>query len=243
MEETSSEPGRFAPGASPPTSPNSTPSSPRRARFSLLTLVWLLTIAALSVGLWQTGREVLPLREEVARVRKELGYFPVDDPSKIQIRRLRGKVPNAWRWRLYLPRSRSYTLYTFHGAAPDAAAFSKAKWCELLRGQRGAHAEPIESGESSFESLLTKYGGQWWLVTGDVGETGTSVSLAPQDKWLSDETAWAVASDVSYEKVAVIGATDPVILLHVERRVHGADEEAMDDELTREQVVVWIESQ
>jgi len=212
-----------------------------RPRFSLLTLAWLLTIVALAVGLWQTGREVGPLREEVARVREELGYFPVEDESKIQIRRLRGKIPNAWQWRLYLPRSQAYNLYIFHGPAPEARSLSKAKWFDLLRAQPATSVEKLLSGESSFEALLTKYGGQWWLVTGAVGERGKSVCLAPRDKWLDQETSWSVASDVSYEKAAVRDASEPVVLLHVEKGAHGdGDDQAWEDAPVDDQIVIWI---
>jgi hypothetical protein len=226
--------------------------SRRGLRFSLLTLVWLLTVVACGVGIWQTGKQIVPLREEVARVRKELGYFPIDDPAKIQIRRVKNKVPNAWQWRLYLPTWRTYTLCSFHGRAPDPATMPRDKWTAVLRAasrpQAVVSTQPIGNGESSFEALLTKYGGQWWLRMGALNEDGQSISIAPRDEWLNDETTWVVDSDVSYLRPTSFDATTPVVLLHVEKSVHGPDDggpvdpEPADASGLGNRLVIWIES-
>jgi hypothetical protein len=222
---------------------------PRRRglRFSLLTLVWVLTVVACGVGIWQTGKEIVPLREEVARVRKELGYFPIEDPAKIQIRRVKSKVPNAWQWRLYLPTGRTYTLYCFHGRAPDWATMPQDKWFAVLKAASrplgAVSSQPFGNGESSFEALLTRYGGQWWLRMGALNEDGQSISMGGRDDWLDDETVWVVGSDVSYLRPTSFDTTAPVVLLHVEKSVHGPDEsEPADASGLGDRLVIWIES-
>jgi hypothetical protein len=214
-----------------------------RPQFSLQTLLLLFAVAALSIGLWQAGREVLPLREEIARLRQELGYFQVGDQTKIHIHRVKGKVPNAWQWRLFLPRSRQYTLHCFHGRAPDPVLFNTKKWCEILRQRAGGGAEPLVSGELSYEALLTRYSGKWWLRMGGPGEAGKTIGLAPHDRWLDDETAWVVSSDAKYESVATFDAKEPLILLHVEQSVHGSNGARDEPAADGQRLVIWVDSQ
>jgi hypothetical protein len=220
----------------------------RRVSFSLLSLVWLLTVVACGVGLWETARQVTPLRQEVARVREELGYFPIDDPNRILIKRLRSKVPNAWQWRLYLPPGRQYSVNCFHGRAPDPATLPASRWRDALRAappsEGVVRSQPFAAGESSFEALLTRYGGHWWLRMGAVNEDGQSISLAPRDRWLSDETAWVVASDVGYGRVNSFDPSQPIQLLHVEQNVHARDaDDSGDGSALVDRLVIWIEPQ
>jgi hypothetical protein len=120
------------------------------------------------------------------------------------------------------------------------------KWFALLkaapRSQGSVSSKLIGNGESSFEALLTKYGGQWWLRMGALNEAGQSIALAPRDEWLDDETAWVVDSDVSYLRPISFDATGPVVLLHVEKSVHGAgDGESFDASGLGDRLVIWIE--
>ncbi len=74
-----------------------------RPRFSLLTLLLLTTVVAMSVALWQLGSEVVPLREEVRQLRAEVGKLSVFDDEKIYAIQLKTEEKNVWWWRIYLP--------------------------------------------------------------------------------------------------------------------------------------------
>jgi hypothetical protein len=122
------------------------------------------------------------------------------------------------------------------------------KWLALLkttsRPLGSVSSQPFGNGESSFEALLTRYGGQWWLRMGALNEAGQSISMGARDEWLDDETAWIVVSDVSYERPTSFDATAPVVLLHVEKSVHGPgdDGEPADATGLGDRLVIWIES-
>jgi hypothetical protein len=225
----------------------------RRPGFSLLALVWLLTVSALGVGLYRAGEEVVPLRESIARLRKELGYFPVDDVTKTHARRVRVKIPTAFQWRLFLTGSQPYALRYFVGAAPDEKMVGRERWFAMLRS--GGHALPdaLGTGEIGWEALLTEYGGRTWLRTGLLSEEGTTVALPPGHEWLTDETAWVVSSDASYDTVKAFEPGERIVLLHIERSVHADEpengetsdpaefEDAAKKTAPVERFVLWLE--
>lgn len=94
----------------------------RSARFSLLTLVWLITIAALAVGLYSSKRrndrlamrnEELVARTEILTVenreyRSRLGIFDIEDPKKIHAIRAPSEDGEPRKYRIYLPPGRKY---------------------------------------------------------------------------------------------------------------------------------------
>ena len=76
-------------------------------------------VVALGIGLYRVGQEVVPLRESIIRLRQEMGYFQVDDETRVHAQRVATKLPSAWKWRLFLPDGRSYRIHCFVGVAPD----------------------------------------------------------------------------------------------------------------------------
>lgn len=83
----------------------------RRSRVSLLTLVLLLTIAAMAVALWRMGQEVVPLRNELRALRAETGHVTVDDPTRLYAVRALTTEDNVARWRLYVPPGKQFFLH------------------------------------------------------------------------------------------------------------------------------------
>lgn len=88
----------------------STRSRPSRMRYSLLTLALVTAIIALSITVAMLYREVLPLRDEVARLRSEVGELHVGDPSKLHAIRVETDSELEWKWRLWIPEGASYRL-------------------------------------------------------------------------------------------------------------------------------------
>lgn len=96
---------------------------PRRgARFSLLTMVWLFTIAALVVGLYTLARRnselsahIDQLAAKTEQYRKEFGIFEVEDSTKINTmdmspRRDSSSILGKRHYHVYLPPGRAYFL-------------------------------------------------------------------------------------------------------------------------------------
>ncbi|MCI0492400.1 MAG: hypothetical protein L0Z07_05650, partial [Planctomycetes bacterium] len=53
-----------------------------RPRFTLLTLLLLMTIVAMAIAMIQLWREVGPLRADNRRLRQEFGYLSIRDENK-----------------------------------------------------------------------------------------------------------------------------------------------------------------
>jgi len=104
-----------------------------RPRVSLLTLMFVMTIVALSFGLWQANRKyssvLEPLRNEVHRLRNETGQLQIDDPTKIHVRLSKVLLErHTWEWRIHLPLNRSYLLYTVTNAIPKEGFPTRKDW-------------------------------------------------------------------------------------------------------------------
>lgn len=95
-----------------------TPSRRKGARFSLLTLLLVTAIIALSVTVAMLYRELIPLREEVARLRNELGELNVEDPTKLHAIRVETDNELEWKWRIWIPEGASYRLRGHGGPVP-----------------------------------------------------------------------------------------------------------------------------
>jgi hypothetical protein len=80
-----------------------------------------MTIAGMAiviVGLW---REVGPLRDEVRRLRDEVGVISVDDPERIHAIRIDTGGDLLWKWRVWLPENRVYVLRSHGDKVPKEA--------------------------------------------------------------------------------------------------------------------------
>ena len=92
----------------------------RRPRFSILTLIGLLTIAAMTLAIWQLYAELVPLREENRRLRDEVGELSIEDDAKFHAILMPQTNPNefTYKWRIWVPEGRSYQLQFASGAIP-----------------------------------------------------------------------------------------------------------------------------
>lgn len=83
-----------------------------RPRLSLLTLLLLLTVAAMVIAIWKLYAEVVPLRAENRELRDELGELSIDDPDKVHAILTPQSEPGRfnYKWRLWIPEGRRYKL-------------------------------------------------------------------------------------------------------------------------------------
>ena len=105
-----------------------------RPRFSLLSLVLLTTVVAAVLGLLiasirhraemqqASSRHRAAMRralDENARLKKELHYLAVTDPTQVAGTRIENRNPHLRRWRLYLPPGTRWRLGIFSGLIPS----------------------------------------------------------------------------------------------------------------------------
>ncbi len=183
-------------------------------RFSLLTLLLLTTIIALSLALWQVGSEVVPLREEVHQLREETGRLVVDPEFKDRIQAI--GVPNftamTWKWKVYLPPNQKYVL--------------KIKWNDIS-------SEGLPQSQSSVRAIGGRgVDGEWtitcairrnpkntrWDIVTEydvaaIASYSTRRSI-PQDaeQWIDSPEVGSSTSGVARQQV-VVANSDSLVLL------------------------------
>lgn len=81
-----------------------------RPRISLLSALLLMTIVGLTIVCMQLWQEVAPLRAEVRRLRDEVGYLLVDDPTKVHAIRVDTRDELLWKWRVWVPQGSVYVV-------------------------------------------------------------------------------------------------------------------------------------
>jgi hypothetical protein len=90
-----------------------------RPRISLLAALLLMTIVGMAIVIVQLWREVGPLRAEVDRLRTEVGYLPVDDPTKFTAVEVETRDDFIWRWRVWIPEGQVYVVRSFADGIPE----------------------------------------------------------------------------------------------------------------------------
>ena len=125
-----------------------------RPRFSLLTVLLLITIAGMAIVIVQLWRAVGPLRREVETLRAEVGVLGIDDASKIHVVQVKSPGSFHWTWRIWLPKARWFARV--NGATPAIIS-------AFLCGQFGASLSPsmaLSRRSSSAEPGLIWKGGR-----------------------------------------------------------------------------------
>ncbi len=99
--------------------------SRRIPRFSLQTLLLLLTIVGMAVGfsaLIDKNRRLAAVNaalvKENQRLRDEAGELSIDDKSQLHAMRIPTDNYLEWAWRIWIPEGREYRLRSFGGKVP-----------------------------------------------------------------------------------------------------------------------------
>ena len=95
------------------------PVKRRVLRFSLLTLLLVMAIVAMSITVAMLYVELRPLRKEVAELRAEVGRLNIEDPTKLHVMRVDTDNELEWKWRIWVPEGASYALRGSGGSVPQ----------------------------------------------------------------------------------------------------------------------------
>ena len=124
-------------------------------KFSLKTLLLVLTLVALTVLLGVTRVELAEKTAQLKEYRDEMRYLDVEDETKIHAINIPGFGRKSWRWRIYLPPDRKFRLRVAYDDVPASGIPSNAPdlmMCEL------------PPGESILTATVSNESGQWRLV-------------------------------------------------------------------------------
>jgi hypothetical protein len=192
-----------------------------RPRFSLLTTLLLMTIVCMAIVIILHWRDVGPLRQEVYRLRQEIGYLTVADENKIYAIQVPVTDSDIYRYRVYLPKNKKFNLYSRIWHLPARSSqLGKREWITTLAKWGSGSSGSIESGEFTIDVQLRpdpEKKDQWLLVHRIPGRgSGTSGTLMP---WLNDRRAWSMGGDVSFNKQQEFNPQEGIILFQVRQAV------------------------
>jgi hypothetical protein len=225
-----------------------------RPRISIFSALLLMTIVGMAIVIAQLWREVGPAREEIKRLRAEVGHLSIDDPKKAYAIAVPTSEEDTWKWRIYLPPGRTYTLHERSGRQlPQPSQHPGKTWFDavLRAGSGGSSSGSAIQGELSFEAKLIQKDDRWVLVTNYTKSDGSSStrgggtdSIYP-DEWLSERRSRPTRSDVPSVGQKEFEPGQPILLLHRMKPVitetpGGGYSSQMPDGPT-EGFVLWIE--
>jgi hypothetical protein len=219
-----------------------------RPRFSLLTALLLMTIVGMAIVIARLWRGVGPLHEQVRRMRAELGYLNVDDPTQAYAIALPTDEPRHWKWRIYLPPGLNYRKLCYSGTLPSPQEYSSKAWCERVEngsvGKGGSG--PIDGGECTIEAKLEKDADHWVLRTSGTGGRGASTFSLTQHSgdWLSEPEGFASSNALNSRTQTVFAPGEPIILLKVLKPIitkFPGGYSMRDPQGAAEGFVLWIE--
>lgn len=217
-----------------------------RLRMSLLTALLVMTIVGMVIVILESWRQIDAQRQEIGGLRKELGYLSINDENKIYVTQIPVNEPDTRRFRIFLPKNKTFTLYTrkfsVPGRKPDD---SREAWlARLLQARRGSNQD-IESGEHTIEVQIRQNPvpkDHWELSHRLLGIPSQTTATIPG---LKDRRAWSISSEPLMGKQQELNPADGVVLFALReggvKETNGRFSKIKPDE-TKEApgVILWI---
>ena len=212
----------------------SEPNTSSRPRFSLLSLLLLVSFIAMAIALYLAYSELVPMRREVRQLRDNAGVLSIDDPSKLQAIAVDTYTHNAWKWRVWIPAGKKYSLRFAGSQIPKKDLFPDVH--QSLRGDSKAEGHEIEV-VARIEKRLS---GQLLLAVNS-GSVTTYHAINEKDaKWLVDSSSGWTSEGVG-KSTTVAKSDSPFVLMR--RRVFyrkGSVPPTPQPDVT-DGVLIWIE--
>lgn len=170
-------------------------TQPKRARFSILTLLFITAIVALVLTVVQLYRELSPLRTEVKQLREETGQLHISNPDELHAIDVETYSDWAWKWRIWIPAGKAYSVHYIASDIPKRREYPKAtRSFDLPTEQEGrevvltARIDRRPTGEFRLaisRGGMTSYvpvpeGASGWLTEGPKGSSHWGVTTSQQ---------------------------------------------------------------
>ncbi len=179
-------------------------------RFSLATLLLLVTIVCLSAALWSswvqlrdTKSQLLATEARAEKYRSELGYLTIEDASKLHWIRVPRPGDLQWQWRVYVPEANRFRILVADDQIPQMGVAKVFKGeITLPAGEVTLHASVYRdhNGHRKFRVEALDVPG---LSTFKYGMEG------PRSEWL-DAGGWSCSAGDDHTEVPA--GVDAVLL-------------------------------
>lgn len=80
-------------------------------RFSLLSMILLITVVALAISRWQLSEQLSQLKVRNEQLSQALGIPPITDRTKVTAIGVPVMAQDSWEWHVFLPEGKEYDLY------------------------------------------------------------------------------------------------------------------------------------
>jgi hypothetical protein len=181
-------------------------------RFSLLTVFLLTTVVAMGIVIARLWREVGPLRAEVRQMRIDRGQLTIDNPTRAYGIQVRQYDKDLWRWRIYLPPGRQYSLHCLEGILPPRGQMPIRQWLDSMpqRDNVSMISGSGLDGERTWEASIKERNGLWTVQTMP-GRISTDIKF--KDNWFAGTRL--VGSDLQSDLQASFAPDQPILLLYI----------------------------
>ena len=218
-----------------------------KIRFSLRAFFLTLFVLSLLASNLYVSWKWRESRGENDRLRDELGWLKIDDPTRIYVRQVETPEPLSWAWRIYLPPG-DRTLHVGSGAIAETGTKAGSAASILMPPGKG------RSGTSPRDPLQCEFTLTARIERNQLGKLQLAVStprqrlalaLMPQDSaWISDEKRFGLRTTRKIQVVAAgsrgqmqsFAADDTVVLL----RLRAPDDKQAASREPCDGVMIWF---
>lgn len=212
-----------------------------RFRFSLRTFFVSLFVLSLFGSNAYVSWKWHEARQEIERLREQLGYLKIGDPTKLYVREVPTTEPLSWRWRIYVPHLASFFM------SSSRIPKSGTRTGKTTSIGHPTHARYPMPGEYTLEARVERNQKGAWRLAMRVQGIRVNHSIMPPDAgWLASGPYPEVIESTRQTEVQVAGsrqktesfaADDTVVLLRLRAPTdeHAANHEPCDG------VMIWFE--
>jgi hypothetical protein len=206
------------------------PASQRfwRPRFSVLAAILLMTIVGMAIVIAQLWREIGPLRNEVQRLRDQVGVLTIEDRSKIHAIDVPTDHEGTWKWRVYVPKGQHALLHDRWGdIAGSGYPPARHQWI-------------LDEGEQIVTLSVKNLGNDSWIGQFRTPKVVATISISPKDFFQSASSSSRNAT-VGSKSVKI---DDGGKLLLMRSRVTPSDQsKLLDKDEPLPGFIIWLERQ
>ena len=204
-----------------------TSTGKRSWQFSILNLLLLTTIVALSVTVAMLYRAIGPMRQELLQLRNEVGRLHIEDPTKLHAMQVQTDNELEWKWRIWVPEGKGYRVRS-HGGLVAKEGFPSDGGTIYLR----------ESGEHviRYRILRDPRDGHWY---GSMHAPGGSVGK-DQQPWVKWRSRTSTSGGVSSSTRSFDSTAKRVEIIR--HRVSETAKSSLNIEDPAAGFMIWLES-
>ncbi len=154
-------------------------------RFSILSLLFAITIIGLAVSHYRTSGEFQRVKRELSAAKRELAYLEIEDDDRVYAVSLPSFDARQWRWRIRLPSSSNYQIMSSYGAIPiEGFPTTGQSEGHILRDNRGKQ----RVGEFILTIAVHQNESGIWCQTVKVSGESYSAPIVDPPSWLDNRS-------------------------------------------------------